>query len=80
MLLLTNKYMEFIHENDALEILDRESRAKQKINALCLTKWNDIAKVVLTKDNRLLERVLSETNPAYRNKLLDKPFITDIPK
>lgn len=45
-----------------------------KFELLKSTKWNEISKVVLAKDKRLLEKVLMETNPEYRNKLLDKPL------
>lgn len=70
------KYMEFIHENTALEYLDSVNKAKNKLKLLQTTKWNDIAKIVLTKDKRLLYKILTETNPDYKPRLLETPKST----
>lgn len=44
---------------------------------LVTPKWNNITKIVLTKDKELLDQVLMEANPKYRHKLLDKPLVWD---
>ena len=71
--------MEFIQENETLEKLDHNTKIRKKIDLYESTKWNNIAKVVLTKDKRLLEKILLEANPEYRNKLLDQPLVQETP-
>lgn len=71
------KHMEFSPSNERFSFMNYEPMKQDGASLVPPTKWEDIAKVVLNKDKSVLDCVLSEINPTYRNKLLDKPLIPE---